>query len=77
MSAPKSYIVRYDEKKKLFRLIPEKGRAMRIKGDHKKFEWLQQLAPGKIVKISATGRWTASKDYDGLSQKIEQAAVTK
>ena len=77
MSAPKSYIVRYDEKKKLFRLIPEKGRAMRIKGDHKKFEWLQQLAPGKIVKISATGRWTASKDYDGLFQKIEQAAVTK
>ena len=71
MSETKTYIIVYDEKKKLYRLVPPAGRVIRIKKDHKKFEWVQQQEAGKVVKINATDRWTSSKDYDGLYEQIQ------
>ncbi len=76
MKETKTYIIAFDEKKILFRLIPEKGRAIRVKKDHKKFEWLQQQETGKVVKINAKGRWTSSKDYDGLYNKLQSESTT-
>lgn len=71
MSETKTYIIVYDEKKKLYRLVPPVGRAIRVKKDHMKFEWVQQQEAGKVVKINAAGRWTSSKDYDGLYEQIQ------
>ena len=70
MSDVKIYTIAFDEKKNLFRLVPETGRVMRVKSDHKKFEWLKKQEAGRVVKINASGRWTASKDYDGLYARL-------
>jgi len=72
MSETKIYTFAFDEKKNLFRLVPETGRVMRVKSDHKKFEWLKKQEAGKVVKINASGRWTASKDYDGLYGRLQE-----
>ena len=45
MSDVKIYTIAFDEKKNLFRLVPETGRVMRVKSDHKKFEWLKKQEP--------------------------------
>lgn len=74
MSDTKIYTIAFDEKKNLFRLVPETGRVMRVKSDHKKFEWLKKQEAGKVVKINASGRWTASKDYDGLYARLQKQA---
>ena len=72
MSETKEYIIVFEERKKLYRLIPKTGRVIRVKKDHKKFEWVQQQEPSKVVKINAAGRWTSSKDYNGLYEHIQQ-----
>ena len=35
-----------------------------VKSDHKKWDWLSNLAPNRIVNITETGRWTSNKDYN-------------
>ena len=72
MSETKEYIIVFEERRKVYRLIPKTGRVIRVKKDHKKFEWVQQQEPGKVVKINSAGRWTSSKDYNGLYQQIQQ-----
>jgi len=72
MSETKEYIIVFEESRKVYRLIPKTGRVIRVKKDHKKFEWVQQQEPGKVVKINSAGRWTSSKDYNGLYQQIQQ-----
>lgn len=67
----KTYTITFDEKKKRYRLTPETGRAILVRADHKKFEWLKSQEKGKIVKISESGRWTSSKDYDGLYDAVK------
>lgn len=67
----KTYTITFDEKKKRYRLTPETGRVILVRADHKKFEWLQNQEKGKIVKISDSGRWTSSKDYDGLYDAVK------
>ena len=67
----KTYTITFDEKKKRYRLTPETGRVILVRADHKKFEWLKSQEKGKIVKISDSGRWTSSKDYDGLYDAVK------
>ena len=73
----KTYTITFDEKKKRYRLTPETGRVILVRADHKKFEWLQNQEKGKIVKISDSGRWTSSKDYDGLYEAVKSLSQEK
>ena len=73
----KTYTITFDEKKKRYRLTPETGRAILVRADHKKFEWLKSQEKGKIVKISDSGRWTSSKDYDGLYDAVKSLSLEK
>lgn len=73
----KTYTITFDEKKKRYRLTPETGRAILVRADHKKFEWLQNQEKGKIVKINESGRWTVSKDYEGLYDAVKSLSKKK
>ena len=73
----KTYIISFDEKKKHYRLTPETGRVILVRADHKKFEWLKNQESGKVVKINESGRWTASKDYDGLYDTLNNSSKNK
>jgi len=73
----KTYTITFDEKKKRYRLTPETGRAILVRADHNKFEWLKSQEKGKIVKISDSGRWTSSKDYDGLYDAVKSLSQEK
>ena len=35
-----------------------------VEETHKKWEWIQNLDPNRIVNITETGRWTSNKDYN-------------
>jgi membrane protease subunit (stomatin/prohibitin family) len=73
----KTYTITFDEKKKRYRLTPETGRVILVRADNKKFEWLKSQEKGKIVKISDSGRWTSSKDYDGLYDAVKSLSQEK
>jgi len=45
--------------------------------EHKKYEWVAQLPNDQVVNISATGRWTASKDYKGITAQIGSKPKSK
>ena len=65
-----SYIYTFDAKIQEFILTSNQD-VLTINADHKKFNWLQSLEAGRIVKISAKGKWTSSKDYNNLYDTIK------
>ena len=60
-----SYIFTFDTKTQEFKLTSKQDIHV-IDANHKKYNWLQNLEAGRIVKISAKGKWTSSKDYNNL-----------
>lgn len=71
-----SYIFTFDPKTKEFMLTSKQDIHV-IDANHKKYNWLQNLEAGRIVKISAKGKWTSSKDYDGLYESIAFESSSK
>ena len=64
------YIFKFDIITQEFNLTSNKD-VLTINAEHKKFSWLQSLEAGRIVKISAKGKWTSSKDYNNLYETIK------
>ena len=65
-----SYIFTFDTKTQEFKLTSKQDIHV-IDANHKKYNWLQNLEAGRIVKISAKGKWTSSKDYNNLYETIK------
>ncbi len=65
-----SYIFKFDTITQEFNLTSNKG-ILTINAEHKKFAWLQNVEAGRIIKISAKGKWTSSKDYNNLYETIK------
>ena len=70
MSDTKSYIFQFNENNQQFTLTGVEGEELIIDSNHKKYDWLHNLDPNKIVKINASGRWNSSKDYQGIREMI-------
>ena len=64
------YIFKFDIITQEFNLTSNQD-ILTINAEHKKFSWLQSLEAGRIVKISAKGKWTSSKDYNNLYETIK------
>ena len=64
-----AYIFSFDSKSGAFTLTSSKDQ-LTIDSNHKKYEWLKGQEAGRVIKISATGRWTSSKDATGLYDKM-------
>ena len=64
-----AYIFSFDSKSGVFTLTSSKDQLI-IDSKHKKYEWLKGQEAGRVIKISATGRWTSSKDSTGLYDKM-------
>ena len=64
-----AYIFSFDSKSGVFTLTSSKDQ-LTIDSKHKKYEWLKGQEAGRVIKISATGRWNSSRDYDNLYQSI-------
>ena len=60
-----------------FQLVAQNGQTVEVNSNHKKHEWVAQLAPDMVVNISATGRWTASQDYSGILAKPAKKRLGK
>ena len=65
-----AYIFSFDSKSGVFTLTSSKDQ-LTIDSKHKKYEWLKGQESGRVIKISATGRWNSSRDYDNLYQSIK------
>ena len=65
-----AYIFSFDSKSGVFTLTCSKDQ-FTIDSKHKKYEWLKGQEAGRVIKISATGRWNSSRDYDNLYQSIK------
>ena len=72
----KAYIFKFDKEQEIFILLDIHGEQIIINNTHKKYQWLQGLAPEKIVKINAKGRWNSSKDYQNIRQQINNLERT-
>ena len=72
-----AYTIIFYKEKKNFVLTNEKGKTIKVNSKHKKYEWLESQEKGKIVKINDSGRWTSSKDYDGLYDVVKNLAKKK
>ena len=66
-----AYIFSFDSKSGVFTLTSTKDQ-LTIDSKHKKYEWLKGQEAGRVIKISTTGRWNSSRDYDNLYQSIKQ-----
>ena len=64
-----SYIFTFNSNKEEFILTSSQDVQI-INAEHKKFTWLQNVEAGRIIKISAKGKWTSSKDYKNISESI-------
>jgi|TARA_B110000902_G_scaffold124275_1_gene145073 chromosome segregation ATPase len=69
--AANAYTISFINDKNTFILTNEKGKTLKVNSKHKKYEWLQDQEKGKVVKISESGRWTSSKDYDALYDAVK------
>ena len=76
MASTTSYIINFNKKNSVFTLTSTKDE-LKIDAKHKKYEWLKSQATGRIVKISAKGRWNSSKDYIGLYDEINSSKSKK
>lgn len=65
-----AYIFSFDSKSGVFTLTSSNDQ-LTIDSKHKKYEWLKGQEAGRVIKISATGRWNSSRDYDNLYQSIK------
>ena len=71
-----SYIIYFNKKTDVFTLKSTKDE-ITVDAKHKKYEWLKGQDAGRIVKISAKGRWNSSKDYYGLYDEINSSTSKK
>ena len=71
-----SYIIIFNKKTAVFTLKSTKDE-ITVDAKHKKYEWLKGQEAGRIVKISAKGRWNSSKDYYGLYDEINSSPSKK
>ena len=76
MASTTSYIINFNKKNSVFTLTSTKEE-VKIDTKHKKYEWLKSQDAGRIVKISAKGRWNSSKDYYGLYDEINSSLSKK
>ena len=65
-----AYIFSFDSKSGVFTLTSSKDQ-LTIDSKHKKYEWLKGQEAGRVIKISATGRWNSSRDYNDLYKSIK------
>jgi predicted RNase H-like nuclease (RuvC/YqgF family) len=71
-----SYIINFNKKTAVYTLKSTKDE-ITVDAKHKKYEWLKGQDAGRIVKISAKGRWNSSKDYYGLYDEINSSPSKK
>ena len=71
-----SYIINFNKKTAVYTLKSTKDE-ITVDAKHKKYEWLKGQEAGRIVKISAKGRWNSSKDYIGLYDEINSSTSKK
>ena len=71
-----SYIINFNKKTAVYTLKSTKDE-ITVDAKHKKYEWLKGQEAGRIVKISAKGRWNSSKDYYGLYDEINSSLSKK
>jgi len=64
------YIFSFDSKSGVFTLTSSKDQ-LTIDSKHKKYEWLKGQEACRVIKISATGRWNSSRDYNDLYKSIK------
>ena len=58
-----------------FVLTGEDGSELRIEDGHRKYTWLCGVSPGRVVRISESGRWTSAKDYARLYDRLSGKPV--
>lgn len=75
--AANAYTISFLRDKNTFILTNEKGKTIKVNSKHNKYEWLKGQEKGKVVKISDSGRWTSSKDYDGLYDTMKILSKNK
>ena len=76
MASTTSYIINFNKKNSVFTLTSTQDE-LKVDAKHKKYEWLKSQDAGRIVKISAKGRWNSSKDYIGLYDEINSSLSKK
>ena len=77
MSNQKIYIIQELENNKGFILVDENLKSIKVSKKHKKYEWVKKQEKGRLVKIGASGRWTSSKDYYEVHEKVAKAQKEK
>ncbi len=75
--AANTYTISFLRDKNTFILTNEKGKTIKVNSKHNKYEWLKGQEKGKVVKISDSGRWTSSKDYNGLYDTMKILSKNK
>ena len=76
MASTTSYIINFNKKTAVYTLKSTKDE-ITVDTKHKKYEWLKSQDAGRIVKISAKGRWNSSKDFYGLYDEINSSLSKK